>query len=653
LVTFAGLVAFIPLFTYFYFARDLKSKETIMNRNDTGLVLLDKNDKPFFSFYEARQKTLISLSDIPAFTRQAIISTEDREFYQHPGFSLKGIFRSILFNITQKDLSSSGGSTITQQLVKNALLTPRKSFLRKYQEIVLAQEIERRYSKDEILSMYLNSVYFGSGAFGVEEAAQTYFGEEARNLTLGQSSLLAAVLPAPSRLSQDKEWAKARQNLVLQNMLEQGYINKEQKEAAEAENIVFSKHQDDFNRLAPHFALLVRDQLIEKYGEEEVSRSGFKVKTTLDLSWQEFAEDAVRKQVVALTRSGVSNGGAVSIDPKTGEVRVLVGSADWNNDKFGKFNIAIASRQPGSSFKPLIYAGALEERAITASTVLKDEPTTFTPPHAPPYKPENYDKKFRGPLLPRRALANSLNVPSVEVMDKLGLDRGMGWAKKFGITTLRDSSNYGLSLVLGTAEVKPIELTNAYASFANGGYKNDITTILEIKDKSDAVVYIHKPNPQRVISEETAFIISSILSDQAARAEVFGKALNISRPAAVKTGTSQEYRDSWTVGYTPSLATSVWVGNNDNKPMNRVAGSLGAAPIWRSLMEKFLAGTPVEGFKAPEGIVSRSICKNNGLLLKEATSSASVEFYIKGTEPTQKCQVFKAPEATISIAPLP
>jgi len=652
LVTMGGVVAFVPIFTYFYFARDLKSPDSIMNRNDTGLILLDRNSEPFFRFYEAKQKTFVPLSGISKNAQLAIISTEDREFYQHPGFSLRGIARSFISNIRKNDVSQ-GGSTITQQLVKNALLTPKKSFLRKYQELVLAQEIERNYDKNEILAMYLNSVYFGAGAFGVEEASQVYFGKSAKDLTLAESSMLAAILPAPSKLSPitgDKQAAKTRQELVLENMVEQKYISPKEKEDALRQELVFKGSSDDFNKVAPHFALMVRDQLIEKYGEEQVSRSGFKIKTTLDLSWQKYAEEAVRNQVDKLAGSKVSNGGAVAIDAKTGEVRVLVGSKDWNNEIYGKFNIATAERQPGSTFKPLIYSAALEERAITSSTILKDEPTVFTKDSSGvkflvPYAPENYDKKFRGQLLPRRALANSLNVPSVQVMDKLGVKKGLEYAARYGITTLRDPSNYGLSLVLGTAEVKLLELTNVYAMFANSGYKNDITTVLEIKDKSNTTIYTHKPNPQRVLSEEVSFIISSILSDQSARAEVFGTALNISRPAAVKTGTSQDYRDSWTIGYTPSLAIGVWVGNNNNVPMNRVAGSLGAAPVWRALMEKFLSGTRVEEFAQPSGLIALNVCKNNGLVLQEATSSAYTEYFIKGTQPTERCSLPKPTEA--------
>lgn len=639
LVAVAGSLAFVPVFTYFYFVRDLKSPDAIMNRNDTGLILLDRNEEPFFRFYEAKQKTFVPLSEIPEHTKQAIISIEDKEFYKHPGFSIRGIARSVINNLRKKNITQ-GGSTITQQLVKNALLTPRKSFLRKYQEVILAQEIERRYTKDEILAMYLNFVYFGAGAFGVQEAAQVYFGKYTKELSLAESSILAAILPAPSKLSPvtgDAALAKARQELVLNNMVQEGYIKPEQKEATLNTKLVFNKEPDDFNRVAPHFALMVRDRLIEKFGEEEVSRSGFKVKTTIDLTWQKYAEGVVDDQVDRLAKSNVSNGGAVVIDAERGEVKVLVGSKDWSNGEFGKFNIATAERQPGSTFKPVIYSAALEERAITASTVLVDEPTTFTARGAPPYKPENYDKKFRGPLLPRRALANSLNVPSVKVMDKLGLEKGLSYSEKYGITTLREASNYGLSLVLGTAEVRLLELTNVYAMLANGGYKNEITTILEIKDKSNGIIYSHKPNPQKMLSEESAFIVSSILSDAGARSEVFGSALNISRPAAVKTGTSQDYRDSWTVGYTPSLAVGVWVGNNDNRPMNRVAGSLGAAPIWRALMEKFLAGTQVEEFKQPSGVLALSVCKNNGLILSEATSSAYTEYYKKGTEPTGRC----------------
>lgn len=629
------IIAFIPVFTYFYFANDLQSKESIMNKNNTGLVLLDRKERPFFTFYEAEYKDLIPLSKIPKHTQQAVIAIEDKEFYKHQGFSIRGILRSLFLDIREGEIAY-GGSTITQQLVKNALLTSKRSFLRKYQEIVLAQEIERRYTKTEIMEMYLNSVYFGEGAFGIDQASKAYFGKNVSQLTVAESALLAGILPAPSRyspLSGEKELAKRRQLAVLDAMQQEKYITDAQHQAARTATLSYVRAKDDMNSIGTHFALMVRKQLADKYGEEQISRSGFRVKTTLDIEWQEYAEEIVAQQVEKLAVNKVSNGAAVVIDPGTGEVRVLVGSKDWFNEEYGKFNVADSARSPGSAFKPIIYAAALEKRLITPSTPLHDRPTTFQGN----YKPQNYDRNFRGTVLTRRALANSLNVPSVEIMAKLGVPAGLEMAKRLGLTTLKDPSNYGLSLVLGTAEVKLLELTNAYATFANQGMHNPIASVLTITDKSNKVIYQHTPNPEQVVDAGVTFLISSILSDAKARQEVFGSALNVPLPAAVKTGTGEDYKDALTVGYTPRLAVGVWVGNNNSVPMDKIAGSLGAAPIWRQLIERFSRGTPIAQFEKPANVTSRSICRYNGLLVRSNTMPAQTEYFLAGTEPTRYC----------------
>lgn len=631
-----GLVFLITVGTYLAFVGDLSSKDKIMSHNDQGVILTDRNDTPFFTFYQSKSQKIVPLSDIPPSMQHAVIAIEDKDFYIHQGFSIKGIFRSLVANVKQNELAQ-GGSTITQQLVKNTLLTPQKNFLRKYQEILLAYEIERRYKKDEILEMYLNSVYFGEGAFGIEEAAEIYFGKQAKDLNLAESTILAGILPAPSAyspLSNPPEKAQSRQKLVLEQMVEQKYITSQQKDEALKTPLSFKRvNGQQLNVNAPHFALMVRDELIQKYGEEYIIRSGFKVKTTLDLTWQKYAEQVVKNQVAALAGNKVTNGAAVAMDVKTGEIRALVGSKDWSNDIFGKVNIITSKRQPGSSFKPIVYAAAFEKKTITPATVLTDEPTTFEGN----YKPLDYDRKFRGKVLARRALANSLNIPAVDVMSRIGVPTALNMADRLGISTLSDASQYGLSLVLGSGEVKPLELTEAYATFANEGYKNKPADILEIKDKENNTIYKYTPSPYKVIESDVSFLISSILSDNVTRAEEFGNALTISRPAAVKTGTTDNYKDAWTVGYTPSLAVGVWVGNNDGKPMDQIAGSLGAAPIWRLLMERFLQGTPVEKFVPPNSVMSESICKDKGLLVNQATSSAMTEFFINGTAPTQLC----------------
>jgi len=644
-------VAFVPIFTYFYFASDLASKESLVAHNDSGVVLFDRKDRPFFSFYKGKLKKEVSLSEIPKITQQAVIAIEDKDFYKHGGFSLKAIFRALIDDLIHKDLAY-GASTLTQQLVKNTLLTSKKDFLRKFQEVVLASEIERRYKKDEILEMYLSSVYFGEGAFGIEEASQTYFGKSVKDLSLAESSMLVGLLPAPTQLSPLSghfEEAKLHQKLVLERMEQQKYVTAVQKDEASKQQLDFNSRREDINNLAPHFALGVLDELKQKYGEETIIRSGFKVHTTLDLDFQKYAEKVVSEQVDKLKANRVTNGAVVAMDPKTGEILAMVGSKDWYDDKFGKVNIALSPRPPGSSFKPIVYLRGFEKGMINPSTILQDSPTKFANfdenkffssfptkvaaqeflSHDPNayYSPQDYDRKFRGPVTVRRALSNSLNVPAVAVMKKVGLDDGIEMGKRLGLSTLKEASNYGLSLVLGTADVKLVELTNVYATLSNSGLKNDPTTILEIEDKSGKSIYKYTPKQDRVADEKDVFLISSILSDNKARSEMFGNALTISRPAAVKTGTTEDYKDAWTLGYTPSLAVGVWVGNNFGEPMDRVAGSLGAAPIWKLLMENFLQGTPVEEFIPPYGVVKLN-CLGN---LKEASSSA--EYFVKGTEP--------------------
>lgn len=665
-----GFFAFIPLFAYAYYVPDLASETKFMSHNNRGVTLLDRNNRPFFEFYQAKVYSQdVQLADIPAYTQYAIVAAEDKDFYKHGGFSIKAMARSFVADIMHQELVY-GASTLTQQLVKNSLLSSNKNFLRKYEEVVLASEVERRYSKDQILQMYLSSAYFGDGAFGIDEAAHNYFNKPAKDLSLAESAMLAGLLPAPSRLSPvsgDLEEAKKRQALVLRLMVEQKYITQAQADEALNTKLIFNTTSDRLNTVAPHFALMVRDELVKKYGEEALAASGFQVRTTLDLDWQVYAEKVVAEQVARLAVDNVSNGAAVVLDPKTGEIRAMVGSKDWNNKDFGKFNVALAGRQPGSSFKPIVYVTAFGKGLITPATVLHDSPTAFvndpvlvkwnpSDPNAY-YKPQDFDNKFWGSMPPRRALSNSRNVPAVEVLSKIGIPAAVNTGKALGLTTLQDPSHYGLALALGAAEVTPLQLTNVYATFANNGYMNSPTAIAEIDDKEGNIVYKYQANPQKVLDEQAVYEVTSILSDANARHEEFGNTLDISRTAAVKTGTTSDFKDAWTLGYTPSLAIGVWVGNNNNAPMDSIAGSLGAAPIWRQLMEKFLAGTPVENFTPPSGMKPMIVCSNGGVMeatpgAKEATPGAKVEYFVPGTEPKQKCNApVSSPRPSSSPAP--
>lgn len=649
------ILALIPPATYLYFAKDLKDKESIMNRGKTGLTLQDRDGKTFFTFYQPKEIKYIPLSQIPKSVQEAAIATEDKNFYTNPGFSIRGIARAFFVNLFAGRVVE-GGSTITQELAKNAFLSSSRNYLRKYQELVLAAELNRRFSKEDILEMYLNSVYFGEGAFGIENAAQAYFSKNAEDLTLSESALLIGLLPAPSALSplsNDPEFALKKRSIVLSEMVEENFITPSQKETAESEDPEFNPTaQTDDNTLAPHFALLVKDELIKKYGEERVIRDGFQVKTTLNNEWQVFAQNAVRNQVLALARNKAGNGAAVAMDPKNGEILVMVGSFDWDDEENGKINMAVRPRQPGSSFKPFMYAEAFEKKIITPATILNDTKTTF-PGN---YTPQNYDKRTRGQVTTRRALANSLNIPAVEVMEKLGVPDGLSAADRFGIKTLgMDASQYGLSLVLGTGEVKLIDLTGAYAVFANAGTYHKPKIVIEIKDKYGKPVdskgffsflnVFSDPDSSKAISPEAAYLITHILSDNKARAEVFGSALTIGRTAAVKTGTTEDYRDALTVGFTPSLVVGVWIGNNDNTPMDNVAGSLGAAPIWRSLMTNFLSDVKVESFKKPSFVVSSVVCPPR--------QEPYMEYFIAGTEPKDCTSLTPTVSPTPPTSPTP
>lgn len=631
-----AIMVLIPILTYIYFVRDLSSKERIINKKNQGVVLLDRNDRPFFTLFDARTKNPVALSDLPEYVGQAFVAVEDKDFYNHPGFSISGIGRAIRENILSQS-SVQGGSTISQQLIKNAILSPDKQLLRKYQELVLALELERRYSKDDILELYINTNYYGEGAFGIQDAAQRYFSKDAKDLTLAESALFAGIIRAPSYYSPLTGYVDAameRKDLILRLMHEQGYISEEEMIEAQEEEIVFNPTEQDINEQGVHFALMVRDQLIEEFGEQDVASSGFVVKTTLDLDLQTAAQEAVAAQVNRLRGSRVSNGAAVAIDPKTGEVLALVGSYDWDDEETGRINMVVRPRQPGSSFKPIIYGKAFEERLITPSTMLKDEPVSFGN-----YRPRNYDNTFRGEVLARFALANSLNIPAVHVMNMVGVEDGIEAARDLGITTLSDDTDYGLPLVLGAAEVPLIEMTNAYATYANEGEWNNYILFSEVQDKNGRKVWEPDRESHRAISSSVAFLISSILSDNSIRAEVFGTALNISRTAAVKTGTTENYRDALTIGYTPQITVGVWIGNNDNTPMTSVAGSLGAAPIWRQIMEAYLRGKPTERFIQPAGVVREEVCFEDGLKVEFATSSAYPEFFLRGTAPSELCGI--------------
>jgi 1A family penicillin-binding protein len=628
-----AFLIFVPLFTYLYYANDISDQERLMNRNNTGIALLDRNGEVFYNVGRSKPHELLPLDQISDTTKKALLASEDKDFYKHGGFSVGGILRAIYGTVIDRP-EYGGGSTLTQQLAKNTLLTANQTFLRKYQELAISIAIEQQYTKDEILDMYLNSAYFGENAFGIKDAAKTYFDKSPKDLTLAESSMLIGVLPAPSAyspISGNVEYAKERQQTVLTRMVNNNFITSEEKDAALSEELAYSSEASTANTIAPHFAEMVIEELNKKYGEERVARSGYQVKTTLDPEMQKQLSESVDANIAYIQRNGGSNASAVAIDPTTGEVRALVGSADWTNTEWGKVNMVTTPRQPGSSFKPIYYAEALAQGIITPATILADVPTDFNG-----YKPLNASRTFSGDVTVRQALSRSLNIPAVKVMQKLSVEESMVAAKRMGID-LDDKTDYGLSLALGSVEASLLQMTNAYAAFANQGKQFDPVSIVSIDDKFDKTIFTSKTRSKEVQTPQGSYLISSILSDTNARAPIFGSSLTVrGRTAAVKTGTTDNSRDAWTIGYTPQLAIGVWVGNNNNDTMLN-GGSGMAGPIWVRAMQTILAGQPNVAFTIPSGVIQRSVCYGSGALASNDGSNTYKEYFLGSALPKETC----------------
>ncbi|HEX8182731.1 MAG TPA: PBP1A family penicillin-binding protein [Candidatus Saccharimonadales bacterium] len=638
IIGLAGMLGLllISLLTFAWFARDIADRERLMNRNNTGIRLLDKDGRSFYTFGRVKEQNDIKLDQISDNIERALVASEDKDFYEHGGFSIRGIGGAIVGNALNRDATAYGGSTITQQLVKNNLLSDSKTFLRKYQELSIAIAVDRNYTKDEILEMYLNSVYYGEGAFGIDQAAKVYFNKTPQELSLAESSLLIGILPAPSAyspISGDPAKAERQQQRVLNRMASLNYISQSEADTALQEQLTYGTGLDATNTHAQHFSEMVINELNKRYGEERVTRSGFEVTTSLQLDWQKAAEQQVKTRVAQLSAQGGRNASVVAVDPGTGAVRALVGSADWNNEQFGKVNMALTPRQPGSSFKPIYFAEAMDRKLISPATILRDTPRTFGS-----YAPENYDFKYAGNITARKALAQSRNLTAIEVMEKLGIDDSITEAQQMGLKTINGTSQqYGLALALGTAETPLMDMTNAYAAYANGGNQFDPTTIISIKDKFGKTIYDYAPIQKEVQSPEASYLISSVLSDVQARGPTFSS-LNIpGKSVAVKTGTTNDNHDAWTIGYTPGIAVGVWVGNNENQAMTGVAGASGAGPIWRATMERILSDIPSRSFARPANVEAVSICSANGRRALTGGSGTYTEYFIAGTGPRETC----------------
>lgn len=630
--------------------------------------IMDRNNKLLYEVFSDYRRTPIKSSEIPEFVKQATIAIEDKNFYKHNGLDSLAIARAAFNTLRGKRLE--GGSTLTQQLVKNSILQDsRRTITRKIKEAVLAIATEFIYTKDEILELYLNHAPYGGTVYGIETAAQTYFSKSAKDLTLPESALLAGLPQSPTRYSPfgaKPELAINRQHEVLRRMFEDGYITKDQLEEAKNTKLNFSKKNVVIN--APHFSLMVRDQLVQKYGEELVNLGGLKVTTTLDLDLQKYFESSLSAELKKISKLKISNGAALVTKPNTGEIISLIGSKDYyDNDIDGQVNITTSLRQPGSSIKPLNYATGLLLGWPTSLTYL-DIPTCFNVVGQASYCPKNYDGSFRGPVSMRQSLANSLNIPAVKQLALNGLDSFIATASAMGISSWKDSSKFGLSLTLGGGEVTMFDLAKSFSVFATQGVSVPLVSILKVetydghilenydaektanlvsvlpedwqtfwvnnKDRSNTI----PTEPNIALPKEVTFIISDILSDNNARSSTFGPSSYLNIPGhtvSVKTGTTNDLKDNWTIGYTPDYLAVTWVGNNDNTSMSYVAsGITGASPIWNSIMKKLLKDVKNRPLVKPEGVTNFQVCNQTGLLAQEENQCQSFsEYFIKDVLP--------------------
>ncbi len=624
----------------------LPSPDELRKPPESTTKILDRNGELLYSIYDTQNRTLVKLNEVPDVMKYATIAIEDQDFYYHHGFSLRGILRALQSNYRNKNLQ--GGSTITQQLVKNRLLTNERTITRKLRELILSVWVEANYSKDEILEMYLNTVAYGGSSYGIEAASQMYFGKSVKNLDLAEAALLAGLPAAPSVYSpygSNSEMAFARQKEVLRRMVEDGYITQDQADRASQEQLSFKTNTIQIK--APHFVMYVRDLMAQQYGEDVLEHGGLTIQTTLDYKIQSQAEKVIRSQVDSLRRLRISNGAGVITKPSTGEVIAMVGSAnyfDFVHD--GQVNVVLRPRQPGSSIKPLTYSLAFSRGWKPASTI-EDSPVTYQVLGSPAYSPKNYDGKFHGKVTLREALGSSYNIPAVKLLASLGVNNLIDWAQKLGITTWEDRKRFGLSLTLGGGDVKMIDMAVAYGTFANLGKKVPINPILKVTDYSGRVLYentcvLKNENcpGELVLDPKVAYQITDVLSDNVARTPAFGPFSQLTiknQQIAVKTGTTNNLRDNWTIGYTSDYLAASWVGNNDNTPMSYVAsGVTGASPIWNGLIKLVLDPAKPHTFRLPDDIIKVKICAQTGTLPCKGCTIRE-EIYWKGTEPTTAC----------------
>lgn len=637
-----GILIVATLLSYFFIFKDLPSPTKLQSPNNPqSSRIFDRNGTLLYTIYTNKNRTAIPLSDIPQNVQNATIAIEDKDFYRHGAVDFRGIARAIFKDASGQ--STQGGSTLTQQLVKSTLLTPEQTVKRKIKEIVLSFATELLYSKEQILSMYLNQIPYGGTAYGIQAAAQTYFGINAKDLDLAQSALLAGLPQSPSFYSpfgSHPEYAKQRQVDVLRAMQAQGYITAKQEAQAEKEKLVYKDVSNDIK--APHFVLYIRDLLIKKYGERFVEEGGLNITTTLDYNVQQFAQLSVASEVAKLQYDHVTNGAALVTDPANGDILAMVGSKNYFDTTIdGNVNLTLALRQPGSSIKPINYAVGFMN-GYSPATILIDQKTCFPQFGAPPYCPVNYDGKFHGPVTVRQALGNSFNIPAVKMLKLNGVQAMIATASAMGITTWTDPSNYGLSLTLGGGEVRMVDMATAFGVFANQGYRVNLDPILEVKNSQGKIIEQKKNvSPifgKKVLPQSVTFLITNILQDNSARLLEFGPNSELVIPkqfVAVKTGTTNDFKDNWTIGYTPDYLVATWVGNNDNTPMGGVvSGITGAAPIWNDIMSYILQDKITQAPTVPSGVVKRAVCASSGLPPGPGAScDLRTDYFIAGKYP--------------------
>lgn len=650
------------MFVYQWLFVDLPSIDDL----EAGLALpstriYDRNGKLLYEILppEGGRNTAVALANVPAHCVNAIIATEDANFYSHPGVDIEGIARALWINVRGGEVLA-GGSTITQQVARNLLMEPEqrteRTLQRKLRESILAIRLQNSYSKDDILTLYLNQTYFGNLAYGIEGAARAYFAKSATELSLAECALLGGIIANPAFYDPltNLEGAIQRQENTLRLMVNQRYIIQEQADTAQRDELQFAATRFPIN--APHFVMAVWTQLQRDYGEM-LYRDGLDVITTVDLDWTNAAQEIVQQQLNWLNHpppgtripANARNAALVAMDPFTGQVLTMLGSPDYFDEAIdGAVNATLALRQPGSALKPFTYAAAMNPSRPdpwTAATMILDIETPFVTRRLESYTPSNFGLVEHGPVLVREALASSYNIPAVAALEHVGVEEMVRLVSNAGLASLAENAQVDLSITLGGGEVRLLDMAQAYSAFPNGGYYVRPAFLLKVTKRSGEVLYEWQPPrlENRVLDERVAYLISHILSDPNARIPAFGtnSALDIGRPAAAKTGTTTDFRDNWVMGYTPNLVVGVWVGNADNTPMVEVTGVSGAGPIWNLFMRRVLIGQPELEFQRPEGIITQEVCALSGLLPTPACLRRRVELFIEGTQPTAPDNIYQ------------